>query len=69
VNWGVDETSRARFVTASGQPVVLAGGPVLPDSGLLARLEAPKSAKPIGLSVGRNIFEYPEFSCTRSGSR
>jgi len=53
----------ARLVeTASGLPVVLAGGSRISDEELLSRQEQAMRAGAVGCSVGRNIFmhEHPE---------
>src|SRR6202042_970734 len=59
VNWSGDQDSFASVVRACGRPVVLAGGPVLPDAELLSRMEQARDAGAIGYSVGRNVFEHP----------
>jgi len=59
VNWSGDQSSFASIVSACGRPVVLAGGPVLPDAELLGRMEQARDAGAIGYSVGRNVFEHP----------
>jgi DhnA family fructose-bisphosphate aldolase class Ia len=59
VNWSGDQESFASIVSACGRPVVLAGGPVLPDAELLGRMEQARDAGAIGYSVGRNVFEHP----------
>jgi DhnA family fructose-bisphosphate aldolase class Ia len=59
VNWSGDQESFATIVSACGRPVVLAGGPVLPDAELLGRMEQARDAGAIGYSVGRNVFEHP----------
>jgi fructose-bisphosphate aldolase / 2-amino-3,7-dideoxy-D-threo-hept-6-ulosonate synthase len=59
VNWSGDQASFASVVRACGRPVVLAGGPVLPDAELLSRMEQARDAGAIGYSVGRNVFEHP----------
>jgi DhnA family fructose-bisphosphate aldolase class Ia len=59
VNWSGDQRSFASIVEACGRPVVLAGGPVLPDAELLTRMEQARDAGAIGYSVGRNVFEHP----------
>jgi DhnA family fructose-bisphosphate aldolase class Ia len=58
VNWSGDQQSFASIVSACGRPVVLAGGPVLPDAELLVRMEQARDAGAIGYSVGRNVFEH-----------
>jgi fructose-bisphosphate aldolase, class I len=58
VNWSGDQASFASIVRACGRPVVLAGGPVLPDAELLSRMEQARDAGAIGYSVGRNVFEH-----------
>ena len=58
VNWSGDQASFASIVRACGRPVVLAGGPVLPDEELLNRMEYARDAGAIGYSVGRNVFEH-----------
>jgi fructose-bisphosphate aldolase, class I len=58
VNWSGDQQSFASIVSACGRPVVLAGGPVLPDTELLSRMEQARDAGAIGYSVGRNVFEH-----------
>jgi fructose-bisphosphate aldolase, class I len=57
-NWSGDRESFASVVSACGRPVVLAGGPVLPDAELLGRMEQARQAGAIGYSVGRNVFEH-----------
>jgi DhnA family fructose-bisphosphate aldolase class Ia len=59
VNWSGHQDSFASVVRACGRPVVLAGGPVLPDAELLSRMEQARDAGAIGYSVGRNVFEHP----------
>jgi DhnA family fructose-bisphosphate aldolase class Ia len=58
VNWSGDAASFASIVEACDRPVVLAGGPVLPDEETLARMVAARDAGAIGCSVGRNVFEH-----------
>ena len=70
-NWPGDQEAFAQCVeTASGTPVVLAGGSRLSDMELLTRMEQAMAAGAIGCSVGRNIFmhETPE-AITRALSR
>ena len=70
-NWPGDVESFARCVeAANGVPVVLAGGSLLEDAELLARMEQAVQAGAIGCSVGRNIFMHrnPE-AITRALSR
>jgi DhnA family fructose-bisphosphate aldolase class Ia len=58
VNWSGDPASFERIVVACDRPVVVAGGPVVPDDELLVRMELARSAGAIGCSVGRNVFEH-----------
>lgn len=58
VNWSGDQQSFASIVQACGRPVVLAGGPVVPDEELLGRMEQARDGGAIGYSVGRNVFEH-----------
>ena len=58
VNWSGDQGSFADIVRACTRPVVLAGGGLIQDEELLARMEQARNAGAIGCSVGRNIFEH-----------
>jgi fructose-bisphosphate aldolase/2-amino-3,7-dideoxy-D-threo-hept-6-ulosonate synthase len=70
-NWPGDGESFGRLVeTASGVPVVLAGGSRVPDRETLERMEAAVGAGGIGCSVGRNIFMHDDpKAMTRALSR
>jgi len=70
VNWSGDEKSFAEIIRACARPVVLAGGSLITDDELLARMEAARNAGAVGCSVGRNIFQHasPE-AITRAISR
>lgn len=57
VNWSGDPESFANIVDACGCPVVLAGGPLLPDEELIRRMDSAHESGAVGYSVGRNIFE------------
>ncbi len=67
VNWSGDQTSFGEIVRACARPVVLAGGSLITDEELLARMEAVREVGAVGCSVGRNIFQHqnPE-ALTRS---
>lgn len=70
VNWSGDVSSFRAIVEGCGRPVIVAGGPVVPDRDLLVRMEAARTAGAIGCSVGRNMFEHANpFALTRSLSR
>jgi DhnA family fructose-bisphosphate aldolase class Ia len=58
VNWSGDYESFKFIVEATKKPVVLAGGPMLPDDEFLARMTLAHQAGAIGCSVGRNVFEH-----------
>ncbi len=58
VNWSGDQESFADIIRACDRPVVLAGGGLIGDDELLARMEQARDAGAIGCSVGRNIFEH-----------
>lgn len=58
INWPGDAAGFGRIVEAARVPVVLAGGPVLDDRELLARMAQARAAGAIGCSVGRNIFQH-----------
>jgi DhnA family fructose-bisphosphate aldolase class Ia len=60
VNWSGDQSSFESIVRACGRPVILAGGPVLPDQELLSRMASARAAGAIGCSVGRNVFEHSD---------
>src|SRR5207237_1362889 len=62
VNWSGDQRSFGEIVRAADAPVVVAGGTVVSDAELLARMEQAREVGAIGCSVGRNIFqhEHPE---------
>jgi DhnA family fructose-bisphosphate aldolase class Ia len=70
VNWSGDAASFADIIRACDRPVVLAGGSLISDQELLARMEAAREAGAVGCSVGRNIFQHqrPE-AITRAISR
>ncbi|MDI6870972.1 MAG: hypothetical protein QME79_06380 [Bacillota bacterium] len=59
VNWSGDYDSFKFIVEATKKPVVLAGGPLLPDEEFLNRMALAHQAGAIGCSVGRNAFEHP----------
>lgn len=58
VNWSGDQKSFGEIVRACARPVVLAGGSLLSDDELLARMEAVREVGAVGCSVGRNIFQH-----------
>jgi len=58
VNWSGDAESFHRIIRTCESPVVVAGGPVIPDEQLLTRFETAREVGAIGCSVGRNIFEH-----------
>ena len=70
VNWSGDEESFASIIEACDRPVIVAGGPLLPDDVFLDRMASARSAGAIGCSVGRNVFEHPNsLAMTRALSR
>ncbi len=70
VNWSGDVASFRAIVEGCGRPVIVAGGPVVPDKELLERMERARTAGAIGCSVGRNMFEHANpLALTRSLSR
>ena len=58
LNWSGDVRTFASVVEACDRPVIVAGGPVVPDGELLQRMEGARAAGAIGCSVGRNMFEH-----------
>jgi fructose-bisphosphate aldolase/2-amino-3,7-dideoxy-D-threo-hept-6-ulosonate synthase len=70
VNWSGDAASFGDIIRACDRPVVLAGGSLISDEELLARMAAARSVGAVGCSVGRNIFQHkdPE-AITRAISR
>lgn len=60
VNWSGDFESFKFIVEATRKPVVLAGGPKIPDPEFLQRMALAHQAGAIGCSVGRNVFEHQD---------
>jgi DhnA family fructose-bisphosphate aldolase class Ia len=58
VNWSGDQQSFGEIVRACDRPVVLAGGTLISDAELLARMEQARQVGAVGCSVGRNIFQH-----------
>jgi DhnA family fructose-bisphosphate aldolase class Ia len=58
VNWSGDQQSFGEIVRACDRPVVLAGGTLIRDAELLARMEQARQVGAVGCSVGRNIFQH-----------
>jgi len=58
VNWSGDQQSFGDIVRACDRPVVLAGGTLITDAELLARMEQARQVGAVGCSVGRNIFQH-----------
>lgn len=70
VNWSGDQESFASIIEACDRPVIVAGGPLLPDDVFLDRMASARSAGAIGCSVGRNVFQHPDpTAMTRALSR
>jgi DhnA family fructose-bisphosphate aldolase class Ia len=57
-NWSGDQQSFGEIVRACDRPVVLAGGTLISDAELLARMEQARQVGAVGCSVGRNIFQH-----------
>lgn len=69
-NWPGDQELFAKIVEATVVPMVVAGGTLVSDEELLARMEQAMEAGAIGCSVGRNIFQHENpFAITRALSR
>jgi DhnA family fructose-bisphosphate aldolase class Ia len=60
VNWSGDQKSFGQIVRACDRPVVLAGGTLISDRELLARMEQARQVGAVGCSVGRNIFQHQD---------
>lgn len=58
VNWSGDQQSFADIIRACDRPVVLAGGSLITDEALLARMSMAREVGAVGCSVGRNIFQH-----------
>lgn len=58
VNWSGHQASFASIIEACDRPVIVAGGPLLPDDVFLDRMVSARAAGAIGCSVGRNVFEH-----------
>lgn len=58
VNWSGHPKSFAEIIRACERPVVLAGGALISDAELLARMEQAREVGAVGCSVGRNVFQH-----------
>lgn len=58
VNWSGDQKSFGEIIHACDQPVVLAGGSLIPDEELLWRMQMAREVGAVGCSVGRNVFQH-----------
>ncbi len=58
VNWSGDPKSFGDIIRACERPVVLAGGTLISDAELLARMEQARDVGAVGCSVGRNVFQH-----------
>jgi DhnA family fructose-bisphosphate aldolase class Ia len=58
VNWSGDQKSFGEIIRACDRPVVLAGGALISDAELLARMEQAREVGAVGCSVGRNVFQH-----------